>query len=213
MRWTSLAEIGANLDPSHRMQVLKQQTKNYFAQAKIEQDENHHRDMISLHHEKMSHERDRTQLETQSMIEREIIAGKNALALTDRNHILGQFTQNSALIDDMIRSELKKSEEWSATVADTMRQLFVQEGDTVRQAKLKELEHRHKIDSMTLEFNCRLIEMYVQNNLMDARVSFDKACEVIFKLVERALGLGGEMMSEQDIDTVFREWAARDDFD
>jgi hypothetical protein len=132
MRWTSIAEISANLDPSYRVQKQKQQMQLYIAQGKMEQDERHHSEMMHLHHQKMESERERSTIEAHASIEKEIIAGKNAIALADRNHVLGQLAGGSAIIDDMIRSQLKQEEDWNATYADTMRQLFVTEGDTIR---------------------------------------------------------------------------------
>jgi hypothetical protein len=177
----------------------------YIAQGKMEQDERHHSEMMHLHHQKMESERERSTIEAHASIEKEIIAGKNAIALADRNHVLGQLAGGSAIIDDMIRSQLKQEEDWNATYADTMRQLFVTEGDTIRQTKIRELEHRHAIETKVFEFNTRIIEMYVQNHLMDSRIAFDKTCEIIFRLVERALGLGQDMASMDDVARWTRE--------
>ena len=205
MQWTSIAEISANLDPNYRAQKQKQQMQLYIAQGKMEQDERHHSEMMHLHHQKMESERERSSIEAHASIEKELIAGKNAIALADRNHVLGQLAGGSAIIDDMIRSQLKQEEDWNATYADTMRQLFVQEGDTIRQTKIRELEHRHAIETKVFEFNTRIIEMYVQNHLMDSRIAFDKTCEIIFRLVERALGLGQDMASMDDVARWTRE--------
>lgn len=205
MQWTSIAEISANLDPNYRVQKQKQQMQLYIAQGKMEQDERHHSEMMHLHHQKMESERERSSIEAHASIEKEIIAGKNAIALADRNHVLGQLAGGSAIIDDMIRSQLKQEEDWNATYADTMRQLFVTEGDTIRQTKIRELEHRHAIETKVFEFNTRIIEMYVQNHLMDSRIAFDKTCEIIFRLVERALGLGQDMASMDDVARWTRE--------
>jgi hypothetical protein len=212
MRWTSLAEISANLDPHYRAQIQKQQMQLYIAQGQAEQSERHHNAMMNLHYDKMNNERERAQIEAHASIEREIITGKNAIALADRNHILGQLAQSSTLIDDMVRSQLKQEEDWNAAFADTMRQLFVQEGDTVRQTKLKELEFKHAIETKVFEFNCKIIEKFVDSELADYRLVFEKSCEVIFKLIERALGFGDEMMSEADINELVREWVERDNF-
>jgi hypothetical protein len=205
MQWTSIAEISANLDPNYRVQKQKQQMQLYIAQGKMEQDERHHSEMMRIHQQKMESERERSSIEAHASIEKEIIAGKNAIALADRNHVLGQLAGGSAIIDDMIRSQLKQEEDWNATYADTMRQLFVTEGDTIRQTKIRELEHRHAIETKVFEFNTRIIEMYVQNHLMDSRIAFDKTCEIIFRLVERALGLGQDMASMDDVARWTRE--------
>lgn len=164
MRWIDLQH---NLDPNYRIQSEKQHLQRCIAQAQLEQSERHHNERTRIEHMRLDAQAENEREHSRAIIEREHISGKNALALADRNHILGQLQQGSQLIDSMILSQLKQEEDWNATVADTMRQLFVTEADTIRQTKLKDLDHKHQIEKMTLEFNLRTVEMYVQNEIQN----------------------------------------------
>ena len=109
------------------------------------------------------------------------------------------MTQGSQLIDSMIHSQLKQEEDWNNIMADTMRQLLVSDADTIKQAKLKELDHRHKIEAMQLDYNLKFAGMLLENEIRDSRVTFDKSIEVIFKVIERCLGLGEREVRYEDV--------------
>jgi hypothetical protein len=199
MQWVSIADLQARFDPKVRLAYENQHLKRCIAQAQIEQSERHHSERMRLENMKLDSKIESERMQARATIEKEKIAGQNALYLADRNHILGQLTQGSQLIDSMIHSQLKQEEDWNNIVADTMRQLFISEADTIKQQRLKELDHKHKIESMTLEYNLRFTEMFLQNEIQNSRITYDKTCEVIFKLIERALGLGERYASKEDV--------------
>lgn len=199
MQWVSIADLQARFDPKTRLAYEDHHLKRCIAQAKIEQTERHHAERMQIENMRADAKIESERIEAEASVTRERIAGQNALNLADRNHILGQLTQGSQLIDSMIHSQLKQEEDWNNIVADTMRQLFVSEADTIKQQRLKELDHKHKIESMTLEYNLRFTEMVLQNEIQNSRITYDKTCEVIFKLIERALGLGERYASQEDI--------------
>lgn len=245
MQWVSIADLQARFDPRVRLAYENQHLKRCIAQAQIDQADRHHRERLQVENMKIHADREKTkelvaqgdrhhnermqlenmkldakmkaeEIQARATIEKEKIAGKNALDLADRNyinalslanrnHVLGQLTQGSQLIDSMILSQLKQEEDWSNTIADTMRQLFVSEADTIKQTRLKEIDHQHKIESMTLEYNLRFTEMFLQNEIQNSRVSYDKTCEVIFKLVERVSGLGDKYVNQDDITSWINE--------
>ena len=218
-------------DRHHRERLQVENMKMYADKEKtqtlVEQSNRHHADKIQLENMKLNAKARAEEMQAVAIIEKEKIAGWNALYLADKNHshaleladknhshaislantnhFLGQLTQGSQLLDAMIHSQLKQEENWNNTIADTMRQLFISEADTIKQERLKELDHKHKIESMTLEYNLRFTELALQNELQNARVSYDKTCEVIFKLIERVLGLGERYASQEDISSWVNE--------
>lgn len=198
MRWVSIADLKAQADPRFRLAQESQYLKSCIAQARLEQAERHHT-------EKMRADAEIAEIQGRSIVERERITGENAIALASHNHALGQAAKSSALIDEMFLSHLREQEEWSRTMADTLRQVVVVEADTIRQERIKEMEHRHTIEQLKLENNLRMVEMVLTNELLDMRVSFDKACEIIFRLVERAFGLGPDGADPEQVRSWVRE--------
>lgn len=206
MNFRSLANTIHRLDPKNSIAYEGQYLKKCIAQAQLEQSDRHHTEKMRLESMKLDANRDqanaqieREREQTRAIIEREKIAGQNALDLADRSHILGQLAQGSQLIDSMIHSELKQEEDWNAVFSDTMRGLILSEADLIKQERLRELEHRHKMEEMTLNFNLKFIEMFLQNEIQDQRVEHDKMCDIIFRVVERALGLGEQQVSQSDV--------------
>jgi hypothetical protein len=212
MQWVTIADLQARFDPKVRLAYENQHLKKCIAQAQFEQADRHHAERMRIESMKMDAKADAERTKALASIEKEKIAGQNALNLANRNHVLGQLTQGSQLIDSMIHSQLKQQEDWNNIVADTMRQLFVSEADTIKQQRLKELEHKHKIESLTLEYNLRTAEMILQNEMQKNRIPYDKLCEIMFKLVEGKLGLGEKMTSreeeETEADRLIKMWEA-----
>lgn len=198
MKWVSIADLRVQGDPRLRLAQQAQYLQECVAQAKLDQTERHHA-------ERLRADAEIAEVQGRAIVERERIAGENAIALATRNHALGQAANMSALVDEMVRSHLKEQETWANTMADTLRQVLVTEADTIRQERLKEMDHRHTVEKLTLENNLRLVEMVCSHELQDLRVSYDKACEIAFRLVERALGLGPDGAEPDQVRAWVRE--------
>lgn len=202
MRWISIAELKAQADPYYRMAAEKQHMQQCIAEAKLEQTERHHYERQAIERQRAEAGMAVAEMQGRAMIERERISGENAIALARHEHLLAQSAKSSALIDEMMLSVMRQDEEWNRTVADTMRTLIVSEADTIKQERLRKLDHLHTIEKMRLESNLRMVEMVLSYEIQNLRVTYDKACDIIFRLVERALGLGPQLA---EVDSV-REW-------
>lgn len=202
MRWISIAELQAQNDPKFRLAAENQHLQHCMAQAKLEQAERHHYEQQLLERDRLSADMQATEIQGRAVMERERIAGENALSLATRNHALAQSAKSSALIDEMFLSTMRQDEEWNRTFADTMRQLIMSEADTIKQERLRKLDQLHLIEKLNLESNLRMVEMVLAYEIQNLRVSYDKACDIIFRLVERALGLGQQQV---EVNTM-RDW-------
>ncbi len=212
MQWTNLAEIESRFDPRMRLSREQMTMRHYQEQAKLDQAERHHFERVRLENRRIEANAEAERENSRAVVQREAVAGKNALALANRNHLLGQFSQSSQLIDSMIHSQLKQEEDWNHVMADTMRQLLVSEADTIKQTKLKELDQRHKIEALQLTHNLAIASMVLEHELQNLRVSFDKSCDLIFKIIERVLGFGDREVQRGEvknaIDQVVAGWEA-----
>lgn len=145
------------------------------------------------------------QIQARALVEHEHISGHNAITLADRTHVLTQSANSSALIDAAYQSHLQEQEGWSKTMADALRQLVIIEADTIRQERLKTLDQKHLIEKIRLESNLKLVEMASAYEIQNNRFSYEKSCEITFKLVERALNLGGEQMRPDQVRDLVHE--------
>jgi hypothetical protein len=202
MQWVSIAQLQANADPHYRLKVQKQHMQECIAQARLEQTERHHQQRQIAERERLEAGMAAAEMQGRAMIEREHISGQNAIALAHHNHALAQSAKSSSLIDEMMMSIMRQDEEWNKTVADTMRGLILSEADTIKQERLRKLDHTHTLEKMQLESNLRMVEMVLTYELQNLRVSYDKTCDIIFRLIERALGLGPHQVQ---VDAV-RDW-------
>lgn len=202
MRWISIAELQAQSDPRLRLAAQNQHMQHCIAQAKLEQTERHHYERQLIEQDRLAADIQTSEIQGRALVERERIAGDNALSLATRTHALAQSAKSSTLIDEMFLSTMRQEEEWNRTFADTMRQLIVSEADTIKQERLRKLDQLHLIEKLKLESNLRMVETVLAYEIQNLRVSYDKACDIIFRLVERALGLGPQ---QAEINTV-RDW-------
>ena len=202
MRWVSIAELQAQMDPHHRAVAQNRHFQQCMAQAKFEQDERHHCERQQLESDRLDANLRVAEIQGRTMLERERIAGDNAMSLATRNHALAQSAKSSALIDEMVLSTIRQDEEWNRTFADTMRGLILNEADTIKQERLRKMDQDHLIEKLRLESNLRMVELVLAHELQNARVAYDKACDIIFRLVERALGLGPHQAEADQV----RDW-------
>ncbi len=157
----------------------------------------------------------------------EEIRGGNERGLAIIEYALEQSGKASDNIDEMIQSELRKSEKWDADYSNMLLQLLTIKANTIAQVQLKQLDHshemekskhlakvekkiiklkdRHEKEKRVLDQNFQILERHLAHHLQNLRVSYDKACEIIFRLVERMLGLGDQQVSEGDISQYVRE--------
>lgn len=201
MRWISIAELQANADPRYRLAAQNQHMQQCIAQAKLEQDERHHYERQAIEREKMEAGIEVAEIQGRAMVERERVAGENAISLATRTHALAMAAKSSAVFDEMLMSVVRQDEEWNRAYADVMRQLVLTEADAIKQERLRKLDQTNLVEKLCLESNLRMVEMAFAYEIQNLRVTYDKTCEIIFCLVERALGLGpqeanGEMVRE-----------------
>jgi hypothetical protein len=176
-----------------------------IAQAKLEQDERHHYETQAFERERLEAEREIAEIQGRAIVEKERVAGENAISIATRNHALATAAKSSALFDEMLLSVVRQDEEWNRTCADTMRQLIVTEADTIKQERLRKLDQAHLIEKLRLESNLRLLEMAFSHELQNLRLTYDRTCDIIFRLVERALGLGANEVSGDMVHQWVRE--------
>lgn len=202
MEWVSVADLA---DPRRRAQAQEQHMQACVAQAKFEQEERHHYERMAIERERTAAGAEAARMQAQAAIERERIVGDNAISLATRTHALGMAAKSSALIDEMFLSTMRQEEEWSGVVADTMRGLVLGEADTIKQVRLRKLEQAHLIEKMRLECNLKMMEMTLAHELQNLRVTYDRTCDIVFRLVERALGLGPQEADPEEIRGWVRE--------
>lgn len=85
-----------------------------------------------------------------AILEREKIAGKNAMALGVQNFIFGQMQANSQLLSDHYKSVLDRQRDWENNTASIRKSLFEIEADTIRQKILSRQNHLQEMEKMKL---------------------------------------------------------------
>jgi frataxin-like iron-binding protein CyaY len=88
---------------------------------------------------------------------------------------------------------------------DYQAQKALEEQRTQLEKKSKKLSHRQELEKLVLQYNLEVLKKYIDSRLQDWRVTYDKANEIIFRLVERVLGLGDQQINEADISQYVRE--------
>jgi hypothetical protein len=260
MNGVSIADLQARFDPHHRLQHQRLHLQRCIAQSQIEQRERHHQDKINLEQLRMEAQRE----QQNATLQAKYIEGQNARDLASHNYALGQIGQISKVIDGMIDAGLRKSEAWDNSFAQTMQQLATIEADTIRQERLKRIDHSHNMEAkrldhlhqmqakeqdhrhnvstrsidhnhslhskqvdelyreafeglqhqhqrekIILEYNNALIMRFVDSHLKNYNLTFEKACDLVFRLVERSLGMGEQQASEADVSSWVREAMAQ----
>lgn len=196
MEWVSVADLA---DPNRRAQAQAQHMQACVARAKFEQEERHHAERMSIERDRLQASAVAAKAQADASVERERVAGDNAISLATRTHLLGQMAKSSALIDETYMSVIRQDEEWSRVVGDTLRGLVLAEADTIRQERLRRLDQAHLVEKMRLECNLKMAEMTLAHELQNQRVTYDRTCDIIFRLVERALGLGSQQADPDEI--------------
>lgn len=196
MQWVSVADLA---DPSRRQAAQDRHMQACIAQAKLEQEERHNYERVAVERERLEAGAEAARTQARADVERERIAGDNAISLATRTHALALAAKSSGLIDEMHMSLMRQEEEWGRMVGDAMRGLVLSEADTIKQERLRRLEQAHLVEKMRLECNLKMMEMALAHELQNLRVTYDRTCDIIFRLVERALGLGPDAVDPEDI--------------
>lgn len=179
MQWTTLNELHAQLtDPHHRLATQRHQLQAYMMQAKMEQGERHHQELMSLHQQRMQVEKEERELEAQAMLERERIKGANDRTLATHNFMLNQMGNASKLIDDEYRSLFKEREDWANNLARTRADLLTIEADTLRQITVEKAKHRNNLEAMavkhTFDMDAKTLDYAKQMELEKQRKKLEK---------------------------------------
>lgn len=202
MRWVSIAELQAQADPGYRMAAQREHMQQCVEQAKFEQAERHHQERQRIETDRIDAGIEVANIQGRTALEQERLRGDNALSLAARDHVLGEAAKASALIDESLLSVLRQDEEWNRSFAATFSSLVLCEADTIKQERLRKLDQTHLIEKLQLESNLRMVEVVLAHELQNLRVAYDKTCDIIFRLVERSLGLGPRHANPDEI----RDW-------
>lgn len=153
MQKMTFADLHAHMtDPHYRLASQRHQLQAYMQQAKIEQGERHHQEMMGLNRERMAVEQELRQIEAQASIEREHIKGANDRALSRQGFMLEQLGKASALVDAEYLSHFKEREDWGNNLARARSDLLTIEADTLRQMTLERLRHKQNLETMEKQY-------------------------------------------------------------
>ncbi len=172
------------------------------AQAKIEQDERHHYDRQQIEREKLETSIEVANIQGRKAQELERLKAHHDQSLAMLSHTLAGAAKSSSLIDEMTLATMRQDDEWNKTFISTMSALVLSEADTIKQERLRKLDHEQVVEKLRLESNLRILELVLGNEVQSSRITYDKMCEIIFRLVERAFDLGP---ADAGPDTI-REW-------
>lgn len=171
-------DIMARFNPEYRLkshqlelEAGKIQLHSQIEQAKLQQKQRHHQEMLEFQRQKIAIEQQQAEAQNQAIIEKEIIAGKNALALSINNFICTHLENNSQLLNDHYRSHLDRRREWENNITGIRKSLFEIEADTIRQKALLKQEHQQTIERMRLEAELKQNE---QKNLLNLNIIEEK---------------------------------------
>lgn len=151
----SLNDLFARFNPDYRLRSGKIQLDAQIAAAKIQQKERHHAEMLEFQRQKAELEQQTAAAGHFATLERERIAGRNALALGVQQFILSQLEQNSAILNAHHQNHLERRRDWGNNIAAIRKSLFEIEADTIRQKALSRQEHKQAMERMRLESKLR----------------------------------------------------------
>lgn len=151
----SLNDLMARFNPAYRLRSGKLQLDAQIAAAKIQQKERHHAELLEFQRQKTELERQTAEAGQIALLERERIAGRNALALGVQQFIFSQLAQNSAICNAQHQNHLERRRDWGNGIAAIRKSLFEIEADTIRQKALSRQEHQQTMERMKLESKLR----------------------------------------------------------
>lgn len=151
----SLNDLLARFNPDYRLRSGKLQLDAQIAAAKIQQKERHHAELLEFQRQKTELERQTAEAGQIALLERERIAGRNALALGVQQFIFNQLEQNGAILNAQHQNHLERRRDWGNSISAIRKSLFEIEADTIRQKALSRQEHRQTMERMKLESKLR----------------------------------------------------------
>lgn len=138
-------------NPDYRLKSQKISLDTQLNKAKLDQKERHHYELLEFQRQKLALEQQQAEAQNLAILEREKIAGKNAMALSVQNFIFSQLEANSQLLGDHYRSVLDRQRDWGNNIANIRKSLFEIEADTIRQKALSKQNHLQEMERMKLE--------------------------------------------------------------
>lgn len=154
----SINDILMKFDPNYRLKSQKLSLDTQIANAKLNQKERHHFELLEFQRQKLALEQQQAEAKNLAMLEREKIAGKNAMALSVQNFIFEQINQNSQLLNSHYVSTLERQRDWGNNIANIRKSLFEIEADTIRQKALSRQNHLQEMEKMKLASQLKMQE-------------------------------------------------------
>lgn len=154
----SINDILMKFDPNYRLKSQKLSLDTQLAKAKLDQKERHHFELLEFQRQKLALEQHQAEAQNLAILERERIAGKNAMALSVQNFIFEQLNQNSQLLSTHYTSVLERQRDWGNNIASIRKSLFEIEADTIRQKALSRQNHLQEMERMKLASQLKIQE-------------------------------------------------------
>ncbi len=168
----SFIDVMASLNPDYRLAQRKQLVHEQIEQAKMTLQQQHHYENMQFNERKLQVERDKInqrndqiarqeQLEREAIqggIEKECIAGENALRLSRNNFFQDELAKDTDLIHKMFGSFFDRRRDWKNRLAETQKSLYETEADTIRQKSLQRQKHEQEMEQIRLEHQLRMQE-------------------------------------------------------
>lgn len=163
MKWISIAEALSRGSRHGGASEERRDIETALAQAKLEMTQHNH-------DERLAFDRERLAVQAEAAEKAEKAKGENALAELTRKHALDEATRSSGLIDAAWAGVIQRESAWNDVFADTMRQLLVIDADTVRQERLRKLDHVLAMERLRLESELKASESDVPDETLEAWV-------------------------------------------
>lgn len=192
----SLNDLISRFNPDFRLKSSKIELDRQIAQAKIEQKERHHQELLEFQRQKSKMQDLQAREHNLALIEREKISGQNALALSVQEFIFRHLESNNQLLNQHYNSVLDRKRDWDNNIANTRRSLFEIEVDTIRQLALNKKKHQQQMEIMAFEYNLKFVQAELNNLIQDKRVTYDGLNSILMRLIEQVVGLTEQVNSE-----------------
>lgn len=144
--------------PEYRLKLGKIQLDNQIAQAKLQQKERHHQELLEFQRQKIMMENNQAHENNLALIEREKIAGKNSLTLSIQEFIFRYLESNNQLLNKHYQSILEQKKDWNNNITNTRKSLFEIEADTIQQMILSKQNHQQQMELMKFEADLKYQE-------------------------------------------------------
>lgn len=154
----SINDILMKFNPNHRLKEQKISLDIQLEQAKLNQRDQHHYELLEFQKQKLALEQKQAEAQNLAILERERIAGKNAIALSVQNFIFSQLESNNQFLNERYKSVLERQRDWNNNIANIKKSLFEIEADTIRQKALSRQNHLQEMEKMELVSQLKIKE-------------------------------------------------------